>query len=236
MWGLGVMLLITLAMSTAEDLPSVQVNPVSGSLEIVDEEWSGTHFNIRHVEDPGGGAPLQVSLLSASSDDDRGGRLAILSHGESWATWWRDGTIPRVVYRRRVTSTGSWQSEEVISDPLVPSRNPSIAVDGSYVWIAWEAEVGTSRQILVRRGDGGVPWPDSHLIGSTSFTGALDSMLHTSGGELWVSWVDTNQRVGWSVFDRASSTWTAPLHESYALDSVQAARARIESQVTGQGS
>jgi hypothetical protein len=218
----------------ATDPPSSQVNPQSGFIELTDAAWESSNYNVRHVVNPGNNQPLQVTVLSSNSADDLGARLAIADNGNTWVVWWRDGSTDQVLSRKRTYSGGTWGSETVVSNSGEQSRNPELVYDGTYRWLVYEIVDGGTTSIGVCGGIGDTqPWPGRTIIGSTSYTGDLDTMIHTESGKLWTSWVDSSSNVAWSQYNYSNQTWSTTTTETYGNDSVAAARARIRTAVLG---
>jgi hypothetical protein len=136
-----------------------------------------------------------------------------------------------VLVRKRISSTGSWSNERALSLPGESGRNPHLAHDGVRSWVAYEVvDQGTGCSIRA-----GVitdePDPiDCHTLATTTYNGPLDLLVHTSAGRVWVTWVDGLTTVGWSRYDQSSGLWT-PANYEPSVDSVQAARNRIEVKV-----
>jgi hypothetical protein len=132
---------------------------------------------------------------------------------------------------RKRAHGGAWAPERLVSDPSQSSKKPHIVHDGATAWVAYEHVSGSGTGIAVGKVIDG---PDPILpvtIATTSFAGAAEVRVHTASGRVWVTWVDSGTEVGWSAYDAEGSTWSAPETESYAQDSVSAARGRIESHV-----
>jgi hypothetical protein len=226
---------VVLAAATP-DAPDSRINALSGSIETVDTPWSGTNYNVRHVITPSGGGMLIITTLSSGSHDDLGARLTVnTGNGDTWVAWWRDGSPDQVIVRRRVNATGVWTPERVQSTATEPSRHPSLAFDGSNAWVAYEADAltgGTTIEAKVIEDDP-APFVIAVPIATTAFTGKVDTLLQDEGGHLWASWVDSATQVGWSSYDYATGFWSVPAFESYADDTVAAARLRIRTTVLG---
>ena len=107
--------------------------------------------------------------------DDLNPRLAFDSQGRPVIAWWRDEPIPRIyisVYR----DTG-WSTALAVSDPGIPSRFPSLRIQGDRAVISYFTKLGQTvlyqdlSQIPVRTEsngplDGPVPPPDQSLSGN----------------------------------------------------------------------
>ena len=66
-----VCLTILFGVTLAGELPDSRTHPATGYVETVSAYWSGSSFDVRHLTDPGPGAPTVVTLAdcgSASND------------------------------------------------------------------------------------------------------------------------------------------------------------------------
>jgi len=221
---------------TSADPPDSRFNNISGAIETADTPWSGTNYNVRHVINPGGGHSLLITMLTSDTVNNLGARLVINPvNGDSWVAWWRDAAIDQVLVRKRINATEAWTSARVQSGALESSRRPSVAFDGSRAWIAYEVDAvggGTRLEAKVIEDDP-APFLTGTVVATTSYSGTVDSLIQGESGRLWLSWVDNATQVGWSRYDFGASTWSTPAFESYASDSVAAARGRIRSGVLG---
>jgi len=219
---------------TNADPPDSHVNNISGAIETADTPWSATNYNVRHVINAGGGHSLLITVLTTDSRDDLGARLLINSvNGDSWVAWWRDAAVDQVLVRRRVNATGAWAAERVQSGSSVGSRHPSVAFDGSQPWIAYEVDAAGAGTILEAKviEDDPAPFLTGTVVATTTYTGTVDALIQAESGRLWLSWVDSATLVGWCRYDSGTATWSVPAFESYASDSVSAARGRIRSSI-----
>jgi hypothetical protein len=154
--------------------------------------------------------------------------------GDSWVAWWRDLPVDQVIVRKRDQATGAWTSELVESVATEGSRHPSLAFDGSRAWIAYEVTdtlVGGTILKAQVIGDDPAPFLTAKIVATTSYPGIVHARIQADSGHLWLTWVDSDLEVGWSQFDAASQTWTAPAYESHVLDTVDDAGERIRSTV-----
>jgi len=219
-------------MATASDPPDSAVNPASGFIEIVDATLGvGSNYNIRHVVNPGGGDPPAVLVLSNNSLDDLDPRIRIGPGGDTWVVWWRDGSTDEVLCRVHDYSTDTWSSEHALSTAEESARNPEIVYDGTNAWVAYEFNTTEGIGIGVLGIEENPDPFGRDVVATTSFTGDVDTRIHAESGNLWVTWVDNATYVGWSEYSHATSSWASPGYESYASDSVSAARARVRTTV-----
>jgi hypothetical protein len=220
--------------AVASDPPDSELNPVSGFIETVDSVWQESSYDVRHTTNQGPGQPTLVFMVDEDESDDLAPRVAIASNGNTWVTWWRDAATDQVLIRKRTYSPRAWSTETLVSDPGESSRNPEVVHDGSEAFVAYEfsASVGTSIAVSRIKED---PEPFGRsVLATTSFTGDVDVLIHTDSGHLWVTWVDSATYVGWSEYAYGTGSWGSALYESYAADSIAAARDRIRAEVLGE--
>ncbi len=210
--------------------PDAEVNPATGQIEAVDEMVGAGGADIRHTVDGGPGQPDTSIVLADDPAPDLDPRIAIGPDGKSWVVWWRDAAIDTVLLRWRGPD-GSWMTELPISEPDEPSRSPEIVHDGSQIFVIWLIDDGEGQDIAVRSGSGPSPWPSRTVIHRTYYTGDADPDIHSSGGKLWVTWVESSDALGWSRYDYSTSTWSAPRFEPLGDGGRDAALARIAEQV-----
>lgn len=216
----------------ASDAPDSRTNPSNSHIETVDSTLLGGNYNVRHVDTPSGGYPT-ATQLSSNSADDNGPRVSIGSSGATSVVWWRDGATDEVYYRRRSASNVSFGSEARISDGSENSRSPRIAHDGGSVWVSYEIAVSGATQIAAVGTEGGEPFPARTIVGSTSYSGDRDLLIHSENSHVWTTWIDSSSQVAWSEYDKPSATWGTVATESYGSDSVPDARGRVRTAVLG---
>ena len=110
------------------------------------------------------------------------------------------------------------------------NSRPRLKYVGDKAWIAYQIASAKSRCVGVQIIDDD-PEPVRTIVSTTAFTGDLDIQLHAEASHLWVTWIDSTSRLGYSEYSYISGHWSAPIPESYSPDSVAAARARIRSYV-----
>ncbi len=214
------------------DLPDSELNPLSRNIETAIPQLAGSNQDIRYAIDPGIGSLAVSYSVTVHPLDDRNPRLTIAANGDAWVVWWRDDAIDKVLYRKRSFSDGSWSSERTLSLAGESSRNPVAVHDGANTWVVYEYTSGGFKHIAVNITiDEPDPIGCRTPVADTDFTGDIQALVHAESGHLWVTWVDGPTYVGYSVYNYASHTWSAPAFESYATDSVNAARGRIRAAV-----
>jgi hypothetical protein len=229
-----VLLSTGLSLGLVSDPPDLELNPVTGDIESVDTAWVDSQWDVRHVDDPGQGEFPIVSILTTSSLNDLGPRIAIDASGDSWVVWWRDAASDEVLYRMREVDTYSWSTETKISGAGESSWHCAIVHDGQSPWVAYEiAEATQSRVAVNGGGDDPEPFPGRTILATTTFDGDLDVDVHAESGHLWVTWNHSAQDVGWREYDYSLEVWDPAAYESYVNDSVADARSRIRQSVLG---
>lgn len=221
--------------SKAGDPPDSEVNPVSGFIESVDSKWENSSWSIRYVVDEGQGQALTSEWLTDASGTDKSPRIAIRTDGDTGGVWWRDTTDDEVVFRMRDLATKTWSAAKQASTAGEGSRNPEMVTDGFTFWIAFELDAAGGGTGIAVNGisDSAEPFPTRTLLDTTTFAGDTDVMAHADSGETWVTWVHSGNDVGWSQYDSGTELWSLPGYESYANDTIKAARQRISDEVLG---
>lgn len=224
------------ARALADELPDSEVNPQTSDIESVASVDNSGNRDIRYVVDPGQGGPKTIEVLTTSTSDDLSPRIGIEPDGDSWLTWWRDGATDEVLFRGRDHSTGTWSNESVVSSTGEDSRSPALVLDPNSAWIAYEIEtsIGTDIAVVPLELDDPLPFPGRVIVDSTSYGGDVDVTLHAEAGRLWLTWVNSGDEAAWSEFDYSTDSWSATDYESFATDSVAAARERIRQSILAQ--
>ena len=216
----------------AVDPPDVRINPATGMIETVDATWSGSNYEVRHTVANAKGEVFSSSLLSSNALNDLDPRIALSSSGDAYVAWWRDAGPSVVVYRSRAGTTGRWGAERGVGLAAASNSRPRLASDGVHVWVAYQSLSSKERTINAQIIDDD-PEPVRTVVATTAYPGDLDVQFPAEVGYLWVTWIDTNARVGYSEYLADKGFWTIPAYESFASDSVGAARARIRGRILG---
>lgn len=208
----------------ATDPPSASLNPITGGIEIADSSQSGGHYRVRYAVEPSGGGTIGPVSLTDPTSDDLGPRIQVDADGNTWVVWWRDAATPEVRFLTRDRVTGSWSSEQRISDTGEHARHPEIALDGSTIWVAYEVQSGATFTIKVSATDDGAePFPTATVLATTSLADP-HPLVQTLYGHLWVSWVDSSTQLAWSEYDHDAKAWGEQQSVSYSGSSVELAR------------
>ncbi len=216
----------------ASEPPDSAVNPSTGAVETADSPLDGSAFKVRHTINPGQGQKAIVFDVAIDPLGDPEPRLAIGRNGDTWVTWWSRTSPSRVMIRKRTHQTGTWSEPRIVSGIDESGAHPRIASDGSRPWVAYLAASveGTAIEVLQIIDDGPDPFGPAG-VAVTGYSGDVDLQLTAEGGQLWVTWIDSESEVGWCRYDRESGRWGSPQHETYTTDGVAAACSRIRAAV-----
>lgn len=216
----------------ADDPPDSRVNPQSSLIETVDTTLSGEILRVRHTITSSSGGQ-QITLLTNPAVSDRDPHIAIESDGDVWVVWWRESSTTAVRASKRDHSTNTWSTESLLSLASETSKRPRIAHDGTKAWVSYAVAGQSGQSVAITGGEDPSSMPARTIVATTSNTGDLDLQVRAGSGALWVTWIDSSTNVGWSEYSYQSQTWSAAAYESYASDSIGAARSRIEATVLG---
>jgi hypothetical protein len=230
---ISTILLVGVGTVSASDPPDARINPQSGKITTVDSCWDGSHFCVRHTLNPGEGESPQVTALGPCAVDEFGPRLAVSASGDVWVVWWRDDTTAEVLVRKQTFSDGTWTSERQVSSSDESSQSPEIVYDGARPWVVYQAQALAGTKIVV----GAItdePDPITRIgLRTTTYNGDLEVRINAMSGHLWATWIDSDTELGWSAYDHETGMWSSPSFESYASDTVGAARRRVETTALG---
>lgn len=218
-------------LAPGDDLPVSRANPVAGDIETVDTFEAAGVSNVRHVVEINAHTKVAF-LVSGDLVDDLAPRLAIDSEGHSWTVWWRDLETDRVLFRH-LDRDCCWSRMRNLSGDLQDARHPEITIFRDRPWVSYEATDASGASIHV-----GVihDEPDPFgltAIASTGYDGHLDSLIESAGDHLWVSWLDAEHVLAWSVYDPEEDRWSDPESRSFAGSSIVQARDELQERITG---
>ena len=214
------------------DPPDLRINGVSGLIEAVDATWSGSNFNVRHTLVTGAGQQRASFLLTANAANDVDPRIAIAPNGDVAVAWWRDLATDALVYRKRSFATGAWSLERAAGIASESSNRPRVVYAGDRPWVAYQIQNAKARSVGAQIIDDD-PEPIRSIVATTAYSGDLDIQLNAESKHLWVTWIDNASNVGYAEYVYEKQFWSVPAQESFAVDSVSAARSRIRGRVLG---
>ncbi|MBZ5640742.1 MAG: hypothetical protein LAO51_18545, partial [Acidobacteriia bacterium] len=217
----------------ASDPPAAVLDVRTGRIVTTDAYWTGSQYQVRCTITYSPGRQDAV-VVGESAYDDVDPRIALNSTSDTWVVWWRNASTGQVLVRKRTDATATWGDERQVSSGDESSEHPRIVFDGTLPWVAYEVQGANGKNIAVSAViDDPQPIPLRTLLGTTTYLGDLDVLIASDSGHLWVTWVNSETEIGWSEYDYGTGTWSAPSSESYASDSVDDARERIQSAVLG---
>jgi hypothetical protein len=115
-------------------------------------------------------------------------------------------------------------------------------------WVTWWRDISPAQIILRHRTYTTGQWSSDKIASNTAEESRYPSIVH-DGTTAWIAyevlagstteiavypgitWVDSSTNVGWVQYNYTNQTWSLTTDESYASDSVTAARGRIRSKV-----
>jgi hypothetical protein len=214
------------------DPPDLELNLVTSLIDTVDTTWSVNNYNVRFTEVKPTGEQTESFLLTSNPANDVDPRIACATNGDLVVAWWRDQTTDAVIYRKRSLVSGVWTLEQAAGVPTESASHPRVVYAGAKAWVAYQIQTSRNRSVgaQVIADD---PEPTRAIVATTSFTGDLDILINAESGHLWITWIDSSSRVGYSEYNYTTLLWSAPALESYGSDSIAAARSRIRSRILG---
>jgi hypothetical protein len=214
------------------DPPDLELNTVTGLIDTVDASWSGSNYNVRFTAVRVTGEQTGSFLLTSNAANDIDPRIACAANGDELVAWWRDLTTDAVIYRKRSLVSGIWSLERPLGIATESGSHPRIIFVGTRAYVAYQIQYSKSRAVGVQiiADD---PEPMRAIVATTPYTGDLDIQINSETGHVWITWIDSGSRVGYSEYNFTTLLWSAPALESYASDSIAAARSRIRSRILG---
>jgi len=212
------------------DAPDLRLNNVTGLVEVADAAWSGTNYNVRYTQAMTDGDPKGSTFLTSNVANDVDPRIASAISGDAVVVWWRDLKVDAVVYRKHTLATGVWGPERIVGRATESGSHPRIVYSGSAPWVAYQIQNTKSRCIGAQIIDDD-PEPMRSIVATTYYSGDLDIQIDAELNHLWVTWIDSASSVGYSEYHAETRLWDVPIYESFATDSVTAARSRIRAHV-----
>lgn len=227
----------TLALAAAAPLtvdpPDIQLNMATGLIDTVDAAWSGSNFNVRFTEVTVAGQQSSSFLLTSNAANDLDPRIACNENGDLVVVWWRDLNTDTLIYRKRSLLSGAWSLEKPLGMGNESSSHPRVLYAGAKAWVAYQFQKNGSRAVGAQIIDDDAE-PTRSIVATTTNSGDLDIQINYEAGHLWITWIDSATRVGYSEYNQTTHLWPPVAVESYASDSVAAARDRIRSRILGQ--
>jgi len=223
--------LVASAATFSADPPDLKINVASGLIEVVDAAWSGNNYNVRFSQVTSAGVQVASTVLTSSPGNDLDPRIASAPSGETVVVWWRDSRYDIVLFRLRAATTGLWGPERTVGRTTESGNHPRVVYSSGMPWVAYQIQTSKTLRSVGASLIDDDPEPFRSIIATTSYTGDLDIHIESEMNHLWVTWVDNASQVGYSEYDAQQGLWAVPTYESFASDSVTAARSRIRENV-----
>ena len=196
--------------------------------------------DIRHIEEVSDHEHL-ITVISEALADETEPRIDIGDGGNTFITWWSsDGAIgDQIQIARRTSPVGPFLIDALDADPDDDARShPEVAVNDTVAWIAYEAERDGESWIVA----GSIQdKPDPFFLDSlfeqeTDYAGDRELLVEAADGEVWISWVESDIALMWTVWDETAGAWDVPRYFLYGIMgmSVEDARDCIAGFVQGE--
>lgn len=189
-WGLNWEAEIQLANNlTLSILPCISVS--NSIINISWDDFRNGHYEIYYKRSIDGGNSWGPDIRLTNNTAARYGPSVSVSGQIVHIVWddERDGN--REIYYKRSTNGGlSWQSDFRLTNNSFNSANPTVAVSGSLVIIAWQDNRNGQHQIYFKRSiDGGISWgQDTRITNNSAFSG--NPSVSISGSFINLVWND----------------------------------------------
>lgn len=123
----------------------------------------------------------------------------------------RDGN-DEIYYKRSLDSGATWGADVRLTDNLSVSQNPSIAVSGNIVHVAWYDQRDGNPEIYYKRSnDGGTAWgADTRL--TDAMGNSYTPSIAVSGNNVHIAWHDSrdgNEEIYYKRSTDGGTTWSA---------------------------
>ena len=220
------------AAQVAVDPPHIELNAATGLIEAVDSTWSGNNYNVRFTEGTVAGEMSYSLPLTTNPANDLDPRIACTAKGDVVVVWWRDLTTDAIVCRKRSIVTGAWSPEKLLGVANESGSRPRVVDVGNDAWVAYQIQKNQTRAVGAQVIEDDSE-PTRTIVATTSYSGNLDIQIMFESGNLWITWIDSASRVGYSEYNPTTELWTSAAVESFASDSIAAARARIRARILG---
>jgi len=212
------------------DPPDVELNATTGLIETVDSAWAGSNYNVRFTEATVAGELRTTSALTSHAANDLDPRISCSAKGDLVVVWWRDLSTDAVMFRSRAPQSALWAPERALGIASESASRPRIVQVGDKAWVAYQIQKSASRCVGAQVIDDDAE-PMRSIVATTTYGGNLDIQITYESGHLWITWIDSSSRVGYSEFNPTTLLWSPVAVESYAPDSIAAARARIRGRI-----
>ncbi|MDD5648586.1 MAG: CARDB domain-containing protein [Dehalococcoidia bacterium] len=136
----------------------------------------------------------------------------VVSGNNVHVVWQDDSSLPTQVYYKRSTDGGlTWGADTVLTDSSTDASDPSIAVSGSNVYIAWTENdpiSGNSAVYFKRSIDNGLTWSGSPIELSDPGKECYSPTLAASGNNVYAVWhCRSNEQIYYNISVNSGLTW-----------------------------
>lgn len=154
------------------------------------------------------------------------GNLASQTYATSWSSArriaasantvhvvWYDRTLPdyQINYRKSTNAGQNWTAPVALATAVDTWPDPTVAVAGSVVHVAWHQGPDSAGGIWYRRStDGGQTWNQSRRLTDTLGWGTTRPSLAASGSDVHLVWLDARRGFGQIYYKRSTDagvTW-----------------------------
>ena len=154
--------------------------------------------------------PKNISNNTGNSENP-----AIAVSGNSVYVVWSDNTSGNneILFVKSTDAGGHFTNPDNVSNNPGSSENPSIAVSGSAVYIAWSNSASNSEILFIKSTDAGNNFNDPENISNNAGT-SENPVIAVSGSSVYVVWIDStsgNNQVPIAVSENGGENFSAPM-------------------------
>jgi hypothetical protein len=211
--------------------PALGVNSNTGFSEVVWSYWDGTDTEIAWSYF-NGEVWSPAELVTDNLVDDEAPTISFLDDGATAVAWETRAAITSIAYRERQPS-GAWSPVIPVSDNSADSTGATIAQYQGRIRVGYiQPSTGSQRAIKIASDPADPsPWPGyftPEIIAQISFSGDIAPELHSYPNQLFTTWVNSSNEIGFARFD--GTTWQTPQTETYtSAEDLPKARIRAKS-------
>jgi hypothetical protein len=183
--------------------PDLFVDPTTGETIAVWAFDAVTDHDIVVGEWDGDDCRPSLEFLTSSLVDEIDPRVFVDRDGTAYVVWWESGLPERVLLSYRLAGSRYWEFPVEIANG---GRRPAVMVHGGRLHVAYERDAPNGQEIVLAfPGDSG---HDLEVVATTTRSEALEVVMHSEVGRLWVEWKHSDSELAYSL--RLGSGWTTP--------------------------